>query len=57
MNYFIEALEAINETDKKDILYYNAINIYAKRPSYHFLINIFIHVYNTNYCSLILETI
>ena len=55
MNYFLEALNQIKETDKLDTLYSDSISIYSKKKSYHFLINIFVNVYNTKYCSLLLE--
>ena len=55
MIYFMEALKKNNEADKLDILYNDSITTYSKKPSYHFLINIFIYVYNTKYCSTLLE--
>ena len=57
MNYFIEALNQTKETEKLDILYFESINIFTKIQSdlYHFLINIFVHVYNTKYCSILLK--
>ena len=55
MNYFIEALNQTKETEKLDILYFESINIFTKIPNYHFLINIFVNVYNTKYCSILLK--
>ena len=55
MNYFIEALDGKKENDKLDILYSDSINLCSKRPNFHFLINIFIHVYNSNLCANLLD--
>ena len=55
MNYFIEALNRNKETDKLDLLYLDSIFLYSKKPNFHFLITIFVNVYNTNYCSKLLE--
>ena len=55
MNYFIEALDSKKENDKLDILYADSINLCSKKPNFHFLINIFIHVYNSNLCSNLLD--
>lgn len=55
MNYFLEALEQKKENDKLDILFMESINLCLKRPNFHFLINIFIHVYNNKLCSNLLD--
>lgn len=57
MNYFIEYLNKNKEIDKLDILYKDSISIYSnlKKSNFHFLINIFVNVYNTNFCALLLE--
>ena len=55
MNYFIEALETINEDDQLEILFNESIELYSKKTSFEFLINIFIKVYNTQLCSNILN--
>ena len=56
MNYFIEYLNKNKETDKLDILYNDSINVYSKISNFHFLINIFVNVYITKFCALLLET-
>ena len=55
MNHFIDALNTQKESNKFDELFSDSINLCSKTPSFHFLINIFVHVYNTKYCSQILE--
>ena len=55
MNYFMESLKEIKQTDKFDILYTDSIKVYSKKPNLKFLINIFINVYNTNLCSSLLN--
>ena len=55
MNYFIECLNKNKETDKLEILYSDAINVYSKIKNFHFLINIFVNVYNTKFCALLLQ--
>ena len=51
MNYYLESLKETKETDKLDILFTDSIKLYTKRPNFKFLVNIFIHIYNTNLCS------
>jgi len=55
MNYFMESLKEIKQTDKLDILYTDSIKLYSKKPNFKFLIQIFIYVYNTNLCSSLLN--
>ena len=55
MDFFIESLNKINESNKIDILYQDSIKLYSKKPNFQFLICIFIHVYNTNLCEKILN--
>jgi len=55
MNFFTEALTAQKETDKLETLYSDSIKLFSKTPKFHFLINIFVHVYNTKLCSSLLE--
>ena len=55
MNYFIEALDIQKENDKLDILYTDSINLCLKKPNFHFLINIFVRVYNSKLCSNLLD--
>ena len=56
MNYFDEALSVQKEYKKLNILYSDSINLLNKKPSFHFLINIFVKVYNTELCSKLLES-
>ena len=55
MNYFIEALDIQKENNKLDILYTDSIKLCSKKPNFHFLINIFVRVYNTENCSNLLD--
>lgn len=55
MNYFDEALSTQKEYEKLKILYLDSINLCNRKPSFHFLINIFVKVYNTELCSKLLE--
>ena len=55
MNYFIESLNKINEDDKLNILYSDSIKIYSKKLDFHFLIHIFINIYNNELCSNLLS--
>ena len=56
MNYFDEALNIQKENEKMNILYSDSINLLNKKLSFHFLINIFVKVYNTELCSKLLES-
>ena len=53
MNYFYDAIR--KENDKIDILLSDSINLCSKRPSFHFLISIFVGVCNTTMCTNLLE--
>ncbi len=55
MDYFEEALNTQKEYKKLNILYSDSINLCNKKPSFNFLINIFVKVYNTELCSKLLE--
>ena len=55
MNYFCEALNTQKEYQKLEALYSDSIKLCSKRPSFHLLINIFIHVYNMKICSNLLD--
>ena len=56
MNYFIDFIIEFNlGKDKLDKLYYDSIKFYYEYPSFDFLINLFIHVYNSDLCSELLK--
>ena len=55
MNYFYEALSTQKEYEKLNVLYLNSIELYKKKSSFDFLINIFVKVYNTDLCSNLLD--
>ena len=55
MDYFNEALSMQKEYEKIKTLYNDSINLCSKRPSFQFLINIFVKVHNTELCSKLLE--
>lgn len=55
MNYFYEALISQNENEKLNSLYLDSINLCKKKPNFDFLINIFVKVKKTNFCSKLLE--
>ena len=55
MNYYIEALKKTNEINKIETLYKDSINLYSKLQCFHLLINIFINIYNTSLCKILLD--
>ena len=58
MTYFIKALEKKNENEKFEILFLDAVNLYSQKPSFDFLIRLFIKFYddkNFELCSKLLD--
>ena len=55
MNYFYEAISIKQEYQNLNNLYSDSINLCNKRPNFNFLINIFVKVYNTEFCSKLLD--
>ena len=55
MNCFAEALNTQKESEKINILYDDALNLFIKKPSFEFLINIFVKIYNTDLCTKLLD--
>jgi len=55
MNYFEEALGVQKEYEKMNTLYNDSITQCSKKPSFQFLINIFVKIYNTELCSKLLD--
>ena len=55
MNYFDEALCVQKEDEKKNILYKDSIELWNKKPSFPFLVGIFVKIYNTELYSKLLD--
>lgn len=55
MDFFVESLSEVKESNKIDVLCQDSVKLYSKKPNFQFLICVFIHVYNTNLCEKILN--
>ena len=55
MNYFKKSLENENEINKLNILYKDAIKLFSAFSNFQLLINIFINIYNSDLCSILLN--